>query len=152
MTFRAAPWILLFGNSFVLTACAAPAIIVEPTTVSGERYSELPCDKLDEEQARLTQSLATVSKQQETIRQERALELGIELGIGLPILIAGTFHGAEWEDGDVNLEALGYYDDLSSEIARLKGELKAAKRTMARKKCRATSASASQSAGTERNR
>ena len=152
MTFRAAPWALLFGNSFVLAGCAAPAIIVEPTTVSGERYSELPCDQLGQEQARLTRSLTTVSKQQETIRRERAVELGVELGIGIPLALAGVLGGADVEVLDLNPEALGYYHDLSSEIARLKGEVKAVNQTMVREKCRVTSGSAPQSAGTERNR
>ena len=131
MIFRAAPWAFLFGNGFVLAACAAPAIIVEPTTFSGELYNELTCDQLGQEQVRLTQSLTTVSKQQETIRQERALELelGLELGIGIPLAVAGVFGGADAEDLDLKPEALGFYDDLSPEIARLKGEIKAVKRT-----------------------
>ena len=145
VTFRVAPWALLFGTGFVLTACAAPAIIVEPTAFSGERYSEMSCDRLDREQARLTQALSTASDQQETIRLERAQELGLELAIGVPLAAAAIYAGADVADLDLKPEALGYYDDLSSEIARLKGELKAAKRTMARKKCRAVPASTSAS-------
>ena len=105
MTLRAAPWAFLFGNSIVLAACAAPAIIIEPTTFSGERYSELPCDQLGQEQARLTQALATASKQQETIRQERALELGVEMGIGVPLAVAAIYGGADVADLNLKPEA-----------------------------------------------
>ena len=152
MTFRVASWAFLFGNGFVLAACGAPAVLVEPTSFSGERYTELPCDQLGQEKTRLTQALATASKQQATIRRERALELGVELGIGIPIIVGGAIGGAPLDEVDLKWESLGYYDDLSTEIARLKGEIKAVKRTMARKKCRTTSTSTPQSAGAERNR
>jgi hypothetical protein len=142
MTFRAAPWALLFGNGFVLAACAAPAIVVEPTNVSGERYTEMPCDQLGQERTRLARALATTSQQQETIRQERAVELGVELGVGIPLAAAAIYGGADIEDLDLKPEALGYYDDLSTEIARLKGEIKAVKQTMSRKNCRAAPPSA----------
>ena len=84
----------------------------------------------------------TVSKHQANIRRERALELGLELAIGLPVLVAGTLYGVPWGEGDVNLEALGYYDDLAPEVARLKGEINAVSRTMALKICQATPPSA----------
>ena len=137
MAFRAASWALISGISFVLAACATPAVLVEPTYFIGERYSERSCDQLGQEKARLTQALATVSKHQGNFRQERALELGVELAIGFPILVAGTFYGVPWDEGAVNLGALEYYDDLAPEIGRLKGEIKAVSRTMALKICHA---------------
>ncbi len=143
MKFRAAPWALISGISFVLAACATPAALVEPTYFIGERYSERSCDQLGQEKVRLTQALATVSKHQANFRQERALELGVELAIGLPILVLGALYGygAPLVD-DINLEALEYYDDLAPEIARLKGEINAVNRTMALKICQAAPPSA----------
>ncbi len=145
MTFRAALWALVSGIGFMLAACATPAVLVEPTYFIGERYSEQSCGQLGQEKARLTQALATVSKHQGNFRQERALELGVELGIGLPILVVGTLFGGGDLDAvisDINLDAFEYYDDLAPEIARLKGEIKAVSRTMALKICRAAPPSA----------
>lgn len=134
MAFRAAPWALIAGIGFVLSGCATPAALVEPTYFSGERYSERSCDQLDQEQARLTQALATVSKHQANIRRDRAQELGLELVIGVPFALAAIYGGA---DPEINLEALGYYDDLTPEIARLNGEIDAVNRAMALKICQA---------------
>ena len=149
MIFRAAPWALLFGITFVLAACATPAALVEPTYFIGERYSERSCDQLGQEKARLTQALATASKHQGNFRQERALELGLEVGVGLPVLAAlvvgELFYGVGDLDAvfsDINLEALEYYDTLAPEISRLKGEIDAVNRTMARKICQAAPPSA----------
>ena len=143
MIFRAAPWVLLSGITFVLAACATPATLVEPTYFIGERYSARSCGQLGQEKARLTQALATASKHQGNFRQERALELGVELGVGIPVLaflVAGALYGGGDLDAvfsDINLEALEYYDTLAPELARLKGEIDAVNRTMALKICQA---------------
>jgi len=149
MIFRIASWALLSGIAFVLAACATPAALVEPLYFIGDRYTERSCDQLGQEKVRLTQALATVSKHQANIRQERAQELGLELGVGLPVLavlvVGEIFYGDGELDAvfsDINLEALEYYDDLGPEIARLKGEIRAVNRTMAFKICQAAPPSA----------
>ena len=148
MIFRIASWALLSAIAFVLADCATPAALVEPLYFIGDRYTERSCDQLGQEKARLTQALATASKHQGVFRQERAQELGLELGVGLPVLaflVVGSLYAGGDLDAvfsDINLEALEYYDDLAPEIARLKGEINAVNRTMAFKICQAAPPSA----------
>jgi hypothetical protein len=148
MIFRIASWALLSGIAFVLAACATPAALVEPLYFIGDRYTERSCDQLGQEKARLTQALATASKHQGVFRQERAQELGLELGVGLPVLaflVVGSLYGGGDLDAvfsDINLEAFEYYDTLAPEIARLKGEINAVNRTMAFKICQTAPPSA----------
>ena len=79
MIFKTVAWALLSAITLVLAACATPAALVEPLYFIGDRYTERSCDQLGQEKSRLTQALTTVSKHQGNFRQERALELGLEL-------------------------------------------------------------------------
>jgi len=97
----------------LLAGCAKSPESIAPSYVSDLNYQSLECKQLAQEDARLTQALATASTQQKNARTNDMV--GIAL-IGLPV---SSMSG----------------DNIAPEIARLKGEKEAIHRTMLAKRC-----------------
>lgn len=96
-----------------LAACAKNPESISPAYVSELTYQPLTCEQLAGEQARLTAAYAVAAKQQNNARTNDVV--GVIL-IGLPV---SSMSG----------------DNIAPEIARLKGEQEAVRKSMIAKGC-----------------
>ncbi len=99
--------------SAVIGACAKSPDSIAPAYVSQITYQGLTCPQLAAEDQRLSQALATASKQQENARTNDTVGV---IFLGLPV---STLSG----------------DNIAPEIARLKGERQAIRQQQMAKAC-----------------
>lgn len=101
------------GLMVLLAGCAKSPESIGPAYVSDLNYRNLDCVQLASEDQRLTQALATASTQQEKARTNDIVSVVL---IGLPV---ASLSG----------------DNIAPEIARLKGEQEALRRTRLSRGC-----------------
>lgn len=105
---------VVFASVLLAGACAKSPESIQASYISEVTYQSWSCPQLGEESQRLSAALATASTQQERARGNDVV--GVIL-IGLPV---SSLSG----------------DNIAPEIARLKGEQEAVRRTMIGKNCR----------------
>jgi len=106
--------VIVFASVLLAGACAKSPESIQASYISEVSYQSWSCPQLGEESQRLSAALATASTQQERARGNDVV--GVIL-IGLPV---SSLSG----------------DNIAPEIARLKGEQEAVRRTMIAKNCR----------------
>lgn len=105
--------ILLSVMTWCLTACATPPENIAPSYISDMSYSAWDCDQLAKEQPRLVSALSSACEAQ---RRCRTGDIVGVVFIGLPM---SSLSGS----------------NMTSEVARLKGELQALQRAAILKRC-----------------
>lgn len=102
-----------------VAGCASSPERIAPADVSEIPYLSWSCQQLDEESARLGAALATASEKQKKASENDAL------GVFLIALPVASMSG----------------DDIEPEVARLKGEIEAVRRTSIKNNCAGIAAS-----------